>query len=366
MTREAGKMNEKILALEEYIRRHKAGIKAKQARGRETQLKKLTPIAAPQAGKSLNMSLQTSQRAGDRVLDITGLSVAYEKNTVFEDVSLELRRGHRIALLGRNGVGKTSLLKAITGEVPYQGDLRLGANVKIGYYSQEHEDIGLGNNVKDIMDELRYCSDLDDPQIRTVLARFGFRGDDVFKPIAVLSGGEKSRLALCKLFLVQGNLLLLDEPTNHLDMDTREVLEEALLNYNGTMITVSHDRYFINRMVNRIALLTPKGIRVIEGDYTAYRDTMEKEKEESNLKPDEGDKIAKSYRLESKNNKRREKKVKQLEESIENTKMLLQELESKLESLTGDYELTLKLHNEYQMLQNEHDDLMQEWLAMND
>jgi ATP-binding cassette subfamily F protein 3 len=320
LAREAEKMNRKISALEEYIRRHRAGIKARQARGRETQLKKLTPVAGFQTGKPkpLNISLQAGGRAGDRVLEINGLSVAYGAKRIFENVSFELRRGARIALLGKNGAGKTSLLKAVIGEVSCEGSVKTGANVRIAYYSQQHEGLGAGDNVRDIMDELRYSSNLDDPQIRSVLARFGFRGDDVFKPVSALSGGEKSRLALCKLFLTQGNLLLLDEPTNHLDMDTREALEAALRHYDGSMIVVSHDRYFLDRLINRVALLNSRGVRIIEGDYSTYRRIMEDEPEKSKGGEEE-DKTSMNYQAESKNNRRRGKKVKRLEELIEHT-----------------------------------------------
>jgi len=365
LAREVEKINRKILALEEYIRRHKAGIKAKQARGRETQLKKLTPPAQKQTRRSLNINLQAAARSGEKVLEIEELSVAYGDRQILENISLELRRGDRIALLGKNGVGKTTLLKSIAGKIPYRGKIKIGAKVKIAYYSQEHDDLGLKPNVHDIMDEIRYSSSLDDHQIRSVLAKFGFRGEEVFKPLQALSGGEKSRLALCKLFLTQGNLLLLDEPTNHLDMDTREVLEEALQNYNGTMIVVSHDRYFLNRIINKVVILTARGIKVLEGDYSTYRQVVENEEEEKKVRLEEGQ-SAKSYQLESKKNRRREKRIKQLEELIENREIQIKELESKLNSLAGDYELALQWHEELEKLKNEYQALLEEWLALSD
>lgn len=366
LSREAEKINKKIADLEEYIRRHGAGIKAKQARGRESQLKRITPVAAPKTAKALHLRFGDTSRAGDRVLDIEDLSVAYQQREIFHDVNIELRRGDRVALLGKNGVGKTSLLKAVTGQVSYQGTVRLGANVTIGYFSQEHEDIGIRD---DVINEIRYSSSYDDPQVRNILARFGFRGDDVFKPLSALSGGEKSRLALCKLFLAQGNLLLLDEPTNHLDMNTREVLEEALLEYDGTILTVSHDRYFLNRVINKIAVLTPTGIRVIDGDYSAYRELIDTENEKREQNQDdifEEKPSSKSYQEESRNNKRRERKIKQLEEKIEETELKIKELEQQLEQVAGDYELTLELHNQYENKKNDLDQLMLEWLEVTD
>lgn len=366
LNREAERINKKISALEEYIRRHGAGIKAKQARGREIQLKKLSPVVVPQDSQTLSFTLGTNLRSGDLVMELSDLAVEYNEQQIFENVELDLRRGNKIALLGRNGVGKTSLLRAVIGKIPYQGSIRLGANVTVGYYSQEHEDIGQRDTV---IDEIRYSSRLEDPQIRSLLARYGFRGEDVFKPISVLSGGEKSRLALCKLFLEQGNLLLLDEPTNHLDMDTREILEEALLDYNGTILMVSHDRYFLNRIVNQIAILTPKGLRVMDGDYTTYRERVAKEdleKERNDDFPDGQFQAAKSYQEESRDNKRKERKMKQLEDRIQETEIMLKDVEAGLELAGSDYEQTLKLHNEYEKVQSKLDQLMQEWMEMQD
>ncbi|MGI6449400.1 MAG: ABC-F family ATP-binding cassette domain-containing protein [Desulfitobacteriia bacterium] len=366
LSREAERISKKIAALEEYIRRHRAGIKAKQARGRETQLKKIKPVHNTQNSKPLSINLKTKLRSGDLVLGIEDLAIEYDKRKIFENVGLDLRRGNKIALLGRNGVGKTSLLKAIIGQVPYQGSIRLGANVKVGYFSQEHEDIGLRETV---IEEIRYSSRLEDPEIRNLLARFGFRGEDVFKPVNVLSGGEKSRLALCKLFLEQGNLLLLDEPTNHLDMETREVLEETLLEYDGTLLMVSHDRYFLNRIVNRIAVLTPSGLKVIDGDYSLYRELLDKEeqkkqaKSSNNISDGEPVQDARSYQEEAKQNKRRERKIQRLEAKIEETEAELKEIELKLELAGSDYEQSLKLHNRYESLQGELEELMEEWLT---
>ncbi len=365
LTREAERVNKKIADLEAYIRRHEAGIKAKQARGRESQLKKITPVTAPKTHKSLNLDFGPMQRAGDKVLDIYDLSISYNQKEIFHDVNLELRRGDRIALLGKNGVGKTSMLKAVTGKVPHGGTIRIGANVTIGYFSQEHEDIGLRD---DVINEIRYSSSYDDPQIRSILARFGFRGDDVYKPLQALSGGEKSRLALCKLFLAQGNLLLLDEPTNHLDMETREVLEEALLEYDGTILTVSHDRYFLNRVITKIAHLTPTGLKIIDGDYTTYRELLEKEynTKTNNEKDDAPEQpYSKNYQEESRNIKRREKKIKQLEEKIDITEQELKKIEEQLEGVAGDYKQTLELHHRYENTKEELDTLMQEWLDFN-
>jgi len=189
----------------------------------------------------------------------------------------------------------------------------------------------------------------------------------VFKQIDVLSGGEKSRLALCKLFLSNGNLLLLDEPTNHLDMQTREVLEEALRDYEGTFVTVSHDRYFLNRTVDKIALLTPKGLKIFAGDYTSYREFLESElkndnKEKSSEQEDSA--TARNYQEESKNNRRKEQKLQKLEQRIHELENLLQELEHQLELVIDDYEEALRLQQEQETVQLELDSLMAEWLDL--
>lgn len=364
LSREADRMNKKIADLEEYIRRYGAGIKAKQARGREIQLNRLNRIEIPQESKSLKINFGKQVRTGDKVINITDLAVEYDQKSIFEGVSLELRRGERIALLGKNGVGKTSLLKAIGGSIAYKGQIKIGSNVTIGYYSQEHENIG---NKDNIIDEIRYSSSLDDPEIRNLLARFGFRGEDVFKQIKVLSGGEKSRLALCKLFLSKGNLLLLDEPTNHLDMQTREVLEEALRDYEGTFITVSHDRYFLNKTVDKIASLTPKGLKVFDGDYTTYREYLESElKDHDKEKPLELEDLAtaRNYQEESKNNRRKEQKVEKLEQRIHELESLLKEIEHKLELVIDDYEEALRLQQEQETVQQELEVQMAAWLDL--
>lgn len=370
MAGEARRVNKKIAELQEYIRRYRAGIKAGQARGREIQLGKLSPPQVRQVPKALKLNFGPTGRTGDMVMSIESLTVSFGPKTIFAGVNLELRRGDRIALLGKNGAGKTSLLRAVMGKVSYSGTVKFGANVKIGYYSQEHEDIGWGENV---LAEIRNTTGLDEFGIRNTLARFGFRGDDVLKPLNILSGGEKSRLALCKLFLSQGNLLLLDEPTNHLDMETREVLEEALREYDGTILTVSHDRYFLDRLVTKIAVLAPNGVRLREGDYSTYKEIEKNEVEKNKINKESAEEAdgggqfefqpAKNYRQESKNNRRKERKVQQLEEQIGQTEAGLHDLQKQMDSAT-DYELVLKLHGKSEKLQAELEDLMEEWLEI--
>lgn len=359
LAREAERVSQKIARLEEYIRRNKAGVNSKQARGRETQLNKIKPVQMTKSSKDMHISLSTGRRSGDRTLMIEEVSMRFPERKLFEGVSLELRRGDRVALLGKNGIGKTSFLKAIYGKLHYGGEIRLGANVKLGYYSQEHEELkGKGS----ILDEIRDASELKDPEIRSLLARFGFVSEDVFKPVQVLSGGEKSRLALAKLFLSKGNLLLLDEPTNHLDSRMRDVLEEALQDYDGTLLVVSHDRYFLDRVVNKIALLTPDGIELHEGDYSSYKSKVQDEvllEENSQFEIKTNNKGQKDREAQ-----RRQKRIQQLEKQIVDWENELQEIESNLAKAESDYEKAIELHNTYESTKDLLEAAMAEWLEL--
>ncbi len=357
--REAERLAYKIAKLEEYVRRNKAGVNSKQARGRENQLQKLKPIQVTKVDHGLSITLQSGGRSGDRVLLIENLSITYGTRTLFQNVQLDLRRGDRVALLGKNGVGKTSILKAILNQAPFTGTIRLGANVKVAYYSQEHENLGSSGSV---IDEIRDVSKLKDPEIRSLLARFGFRNDEVFKLISVLSGGEKSRLALCKLFLEQGNLLLLDEPTNHLDAETRGVLEEALQDYDGTVLVVSHDRYFLDKIVYKIAELTTQGLSLYEGDYTGFKEY--KQQEEAIVGPAERSaKPSYQDQQETRNMAKEKKRMKQLELEIEELELALLALESELALAGTNYELAMKLHAESESVKKRRDNVLEEWIA---
>lgn len=366
LVREAERVSKKIARLEEYIRRYKAGIKSKQARGRESQLQKIKPVEVNKTSKSLHISLATGRRSGDRTLMLEDVSVEFPGRRLFHGVDVELRRGDRVALLGENGIGKTSLLKAIKGSLPYQGEIRLGANVKLGYYSQEHEELhGKGS----IMDEIRGDTDLLDPEIRSLLARFGFVGEEVFKPVSVLSGGEKSRLALAKLFLSQGNLLLLDEPTNHLDTRMRDVLEEALQDYDGTLLVVSHDRYFLDRVVNKIARLTPEGLKIYEGDYSMYKaQVQEEEAASTGGSASSGTAVGTRPHEQSKETereaRRRQRKAQQLEAQIAELEEEIQSLEEQMAAVTSNYEKALELHKLFEEKKVLLDSTMMEWLEI--
>lgn len=242
----------------------------KRAESREKMLEKITPVEKPvELHTDIHLKLEPSKISGNDVLCVEGLSKAFPPQILFEDVSFEIKRGEHVAVIGDNGTGKTTLLKILNQVVPADsGTFRLGTNVEIGYYDQEHHVL---NMEKTIFDEISDSyPDLTGTQIRNMLAAFLFTGDDVFKLIQSLSGGERGRVSLAKLMLSKSNFLILDEPTNHLDITSREILERALNDYTGTVLYVSHDRYFINQTASRILELTGRTFVSYIGDYDYY------------------------------------------------------------------------------------------------
>ena len=242
----------------------------KRAESREKKLEKLERIEKPIDVKdSMFFTLEPSVTSGNDVLVVEGLAKSYDGKTLFSDVSFLIRRSEHVAIIGANGTGKTTLMKIINGVVePDRGSVRLGTKVEVGYYDQEQQRLTEGHRV---FDEIREAyPELNDSKIRKTLAAFLFTGDDVFKMVSDLSGGERGRLSLAKLILSPCNFLILDEPTNHLDMVSKEILENALSGYTGTILTVSHDRYFINRTAHRILELTGEHFVEYQGNYDYY------------------------------------------------------------------------------------------------
>ena len=250
----------------------------RRAESREKMLQKIERVEKPREyEKSMSFTLTPSLVSGNDVLSVTDFAKSFGENHLFDHISFEIKRGEKVAIIGQNGTGKTTLLKMIQGLVPVDcGTATTGANVEIGYYDQEHQVL---NDDKTIFEEIQDdYPDLTHTAIRNVLAAFLFTGDDVFKPIHLLSGGEKGRISLAKLMLSKANFLLLDEPTNHLDITSKEILETALNNYEGTVLYVSHDRYFINRTATRILDLTGQKLLSYPGNYSYYlekKETME-------------------------------------------------------------------------------------------
>ncbi len=252
----------------------------KRAQSRRKQLAKMERIEKPKGDeKSASFSFRINRASGNDVLKIDELAFQYGDEAIFQNITVHASRGERIALTGPNGVGKTTLLKTITGAlVPSAGNIQIGTNVQIGYYDQEQKQLTPSKTVLDqLWDEY---PDIDEKDIRTVLGNFLFSGDDVKKPVHSLSGGEKARLSMARLMMQNANFLILDEPTNHLDIDSKEVLEAALMDFPGTILFVSHDRYFINKLADKIVEMQHTDATIYLGNYDYY---MEKKQEEAEI-----------------------------------------------------------------------------------
>lgn len=272
------KQQEHIRKTEEYIDKYRAGIKSKMARGRQSQLNRLERLEAPEAKHTLHFSFPPAAMSADKVLVLDHITLGYpHKEPIIENVSNVVRRGEAVALIGPNGAGKSTMVKAIVGELfPIDGHIDIGNRVQVGYFSQEHEEL---HDSWEVIDEIKSEFNYSDDKARNVLGSFMFRGDDVFKLVGDLSGGERARLALLKLFLQGNNFLILDEPTNHLDIPTREVVEQALKEFNGTCFIISHDRYFLDQVSTRTLVLEDKQITEYLGNYSYYKEKL-KEKED--------------------------------------------------------------------------------------
>jgi ATP-binding cassette, subfamily F, member 3 len=271
-----------ITKTEDYIRRYQAGIKSKQARGRAKQLSRLERIEL--AGEDTQFNYFHFNPLGDsaqRVLELSDVAAGYGSHVLFEDLSLLIRKGEGVALIGPNGAGKTTLLKLITGELEAkQGHVKLGSRVKVGYFAQQHENLHPDWKV---IDELMQEYGFSEEQARHYLGAFLFSGDDVFKQVDTLSGGEQARLALLKLMLTGANFLILDEPTNHLDIPAKEAVEAALNAFPGTFFTVSHDRYFLDKVAERVVELADGKVTDYPGNYSDYRQKQLKQAQQAQL-----------------------------------------------------------------------------------
>jgi len=267
------KQQEEIARIEDFIRRNIVrATTTKRAQSRRKMLERMERIDRP-AGelKKASFTFEIERMTGKDVLEVRNLALSYSPDgpPMLRNISFELKRGDSVALIGPNGIGKSTLLKALVGEMePVGGAFYWGTNVKIGYYDQEQTGLNLDNTV---LDELwNEYPHLEEQRIRTVLGNFLFSGEDVLKKISTLSGGEKARVSLAKLMLLNANVLILDEPTNHLDLVSKEVLESALLEYEGTLLFISHDRYFLNRMAEQVLELSRDGVRHFLGNYDDY------------------------------------------------------------------------------------------------
>jgi ATP-binding cassette subfamily F protein 3 len=268
-SREYQDQQELIARTEDFIRRNIAGQKTKQAKSRRKMLEKLDRVEAVRNERTGDFRLQKVARAGDNVLAVADLSIGYNMSVLASDITFLLRRGERLGIIGPNGSGKTTFLKTILGELQsIEGGLTWGANVNIEYFDQELSTLDPSSTVIEEIAVVAPRASI--AELRSYLAKFLFTGDDISKPVAALSGGEQSRLALAKLIYTGANVLIMDEPTNHLDIPSREALEQALAEFAGTIITVSHDRYFLDKIATEILHFDDGVATYHVGSYTDF------------------------------------------------------------------------------------------------
>lgn len=357
---------------EEIIRRfkqHGTEKLAKRAKSREKLLDKMDVIDKPTLiNEKTKIRFETHIKSGRDVLKVESLSKSFEASPLFSNLSFDIFRSEKVGLIGPNGIGKTTLFRILLNDLPYnEGEIKVGHNVFIGYYDQEQSNL---NDGRDLIEEI--CDahpKISIPEARSLLGSFLFTGDDVFKKVESLSGGEKSRLSLLKLMLSNSNFLLLDEPTNHLDLDSKEVLEDALLQYDGTVLVVSHDRYFLNKITTKTLELSRDGMSEYLGNYDYYfekkselitpkEENSSDEKTKTQLKEEKRKK-----KLEDKQKKEQRKLVSELEEEMHSFEEKLSELEALMcqEEIYSNPEKSKSIHEEAQSIKAKLNSLYDEW-----
>ncbi|WP_349768608.1 ABC-F family ATP-binding cassette domain-containing protein [Priestia megaterium] len=372
--RQYEKQQDEVAKLNDFIQRNIARASTtKRAQSRRKQLDRMELINRPNDGeKSASFSFEIERQSGNEVLNLENVSIGYDENKyVVQDANLRIKKGESLALVGPNGVGKSTLLKGIVDKLSFRtGTISFGSNVMVGYYDQEQANL---TSNKTVLNELwdDYPSK-PEKEIRTALGNFLFSGDDVLKIVSTLSGGEKARLALAKLMLQKANFLILDEPTNHLDLDSKQVLENALIDYPGTLLFVSHDRYFINRIANKIAELSPEGVEEFLGDYDYYvekKAEIEEIKELENIKANE-ERTVKVDKQSYKQDKEQKKLIRQRTRRIEEIETEVNKLEAaqaENEELLCDPEIyqnheeVSRLNGENEKIASQLSTLMEEW-----
>ena len=372
--KEYEKQQVEISKLEDFVARNLVRASTtKRAQSRRKQLEKMDRIERPQGDeKSAHFLFGIERQSGREVLEVEEAAVGYNQTVLCEPIDFQIRKQEAIALVGPNGVGKSTLLKSIIDDIPFvKGKSKVGHHVSIGYYDQEQANLNSQQSVlEELWSEHRTTSEKD---IRTVLGSFLFSGEDVKKTIPLLSGGEKARVALAKLSMNRDNFLILDEPTNHLDIDSKEVLENALIDYEGTLLFVSHDRYFINRIATSVLELSETGGKLYHGNYDYY---LEKKLEEEQLKEllnEETNEVV-EVKTETKKNfeldKQKQKEKRTLERQVEQLEKELHEMEEAVESIQKEMELPANLedHEALQKLNEtltssfkQQEDLLNQW-----
>ena len=364
------KHQEEVIAKLKQFNREKS---IKRAESREKMLDKMEIVDKPvELNARMNIQLDPSVVSGNDVLTVTDLTKSFDGNTLFNNINFEIKRGERVALIGNNGTGKTTILKLINGIIqPDSGSIYLGAKVAIGYYDQEHHVL---DPDKTLFQEIQDAyPDLNNTQIRNTLAAFLFTDDDVFKYIRDLSGGERGRVSLAKLMLSNANLLILDEPTNHLDIVSKEILENALNSYTGTVLYVSHDRYFINATATRIIELTNQNIVNYIGNYDYYlekRDILTTKTSPATTDSSSADTAVKDSKISWQQSREEQNRLKKRKNEIKRTEERISVVEERLAAIDAEYSdpsigsntaRLMELHNESSELQKELDELYEHW-----
>ena len=304
----------------------------KRARSKEKALDKIDVLDKPEAyRKKAKIKFNPSISSGNDVLHVENISMAYDDKVLFKGVNFDIYRGEKVALIGPNGIGKSTLFKIIMNELsPVNGEIKLGTNVNVSYFHQEQKTLNLDNT---IIDEIWDTNDrLTQTEIRNMLGSLLFENEEVFKKISTLSGGERARIAILKLILSKANFLLLDEPTNHLDIDSKEVLEEALENYTGTIFTISHDRYFLNTVVDKILVLSEDGVTEYLGNYDYYINKKRETEEMATIEVVQ-EKTKTQIKEERRKEKEQREKEKKNRNKLKNIEKEIEEIELKIEEL---------------------------------
>ena len=363
------KQQKEIAALEDFVNRNLVRASTtKRAQSRRKQLEKMERLDKPEAGKkAANMTFQSEKTSGNIVLTVENAAIGYDEEVLSEPINLDLRKMNAVAIVGPNGIGKSTFIKSIVDQIPFiKGEKRFGANVEVGYYDQIQSKLTPSNTVLDeLWNDFKLTPEV---EIRNRLGAFLFSGDDVKKSVGMLSGGEKARLLLAKLSMENNNFLILDEPTNHLDIDSKEVLENALIDFDGTLLFVSHDRYFINRVATHVLELSENGSTLYLGDYDYY---VEK-KAEVETRQTEGTSTSNQANEVSTLNdyqaqKESQKEVRKLMRQIESLEAEIEELESQSQAIseqmleTNDAGELMELQAELDKISHRQEEAMLEW-----
>ena len=369
------KQQKEIAALEDFVNRNLVRASTtKRAQSRRKQLEKMERLDKPEAGsKSAHMTFHSDKTSGNVVLTVEEAAVGYDDQILSEPINLDIRKMNAVAIVGPNGIGKSTLIKSIVGQIPFiKGEARFGANVEVGYYDQTQSKLTPHNSVLDeLWNDFKLTPEV---EIRNRLGAFLFSGDDVKKTVGMLSGGERARLLLAKLSMENNNFLILDEPTNHLDIDSKEVLENALIDFDGTLLFVSHDRYFINRVATQVLELSEEGSTLYLGDYDYY---LEKKAELEALAAAQAEAVPVSsteegtsndYHLQKQNQKELRKitrRIEQLEAEMEELDQKIQEISETMHS-TNDAADLVQFQSELDQLTVQQEAVMEEWAELSE